>query len=102
MEDGEFHLHGLLKGVFPYFGGRGKVDNAVNVRGSQGHGDRSRGRRSNKTKYLRAAMDASKTSSKSTYGLWLWFFDEGDVSMSSYVVEAFLAYQLPFYVLPSA
>lgn len=45
-----------------------------------------------KLRYLTFAMTASKTSSKSTYAIWLRFFNEKEGSQSEYVVHAFLSY----------
>lgn len=45
-----------------------------------------------KLKYLAATMATLRTSGKSTYLTWLWFFVKGGGSMSSYIVEAFLSY----------
>lgn len=52
-------------------------------------------------KYLTTAMAASTSTGKSAYTTWLRFFYEGDGSQSEFMDEAFLAYWLSWYVLPS-
>lgn len=43
-----------------------------------------------KLKYPTAVMTALRSSEKSTYAMWLSFFNEGDGSRSNFVVEALL------------
>lgn len=46
-------------------------------------------------------MAVSRSSGKSTYASWLHDFDQGKGSQSDHVLEAFLAYWLSWYFLPS-
>lgn len=50
---------------------------------------------------LTSAMSASSTSGKLKYATCLRFFNEGDGSLSGCIMEAYLAYWLSWFVLPS-
>lgn len=52
-------------------------------------------------KFLVLAVNASRTLGKSTHETWLHYFDEGKGSQMDCVAEAFLAYWLSRYILPS-
>lgn len=54
-----------------------------------------------KLHYLVFVIAASKTFVKSTYAMWLRYFDESEGSQSGMVVEALLSYWLSWFVLLS-